>query len=486
MSDFESRLTDALSSGAEGAPDASGLAEGARRRSRRRRRTTGVVAAAAVVAAVAVPVGVVALRDGGSDNGNVAEDPSPSPGTPSDTRIETWHGIQVEVPASWGYGARSAWCTGGEAETPVVERPGGVVATIACDPTYSYGVSWVGETTMITPVNPSGEVWRYEPGDVAEYPAGAWLGYWYDDQDMVQVAAADKETVQEILDSVERVEAVDGNGCPVVDDGDAGDLADDEVAVCRYSADGQLEQSERLVGDDAEAARAAVEAVPVREGADDCANPDGEYVMLTVDGDRAEVQYSGGPCSDRGLFFGDEARELTSDVMYWALSPGWFGSVEGWVPLPDQLRTLPKPEPTEPPAEESVCPEGYFANSDFALDADNGEPMTICRMELTWEGESGGTHLLADTTELTEAESDAVRDALAAAPVMERSDFKDCRTGPGEFFLVRAGDAVPLWVYNGECGELTALTLAVNDDVVHHEVTPELLDALGSPYGLLR
>jgi hypothetical protein len=367
-----------------------------------------------------------------------------------------------------------------------VERPGGVVAMIACDPTYSYGVSWVGETTMVTPVHPSGEVWRYEAGDVAEYPAGAWLGYWYDDQDMVQVAAADKETVQDILDSVERVEAVDGNGCPVEDDGHAGDVADDEVAVCRYSADGQLEQSERLVGDDALKARDAVADAPVPTAADDCANPDGEYVALTVDGVRAEVQYSGQiACSDQGLFVGDEAHELTSDVMYWALSPGWFGSVEAWVPLPDALRKLPTSEPTEPPAEESPCPEGHFANSDFSLDPDNGEPMTVCRMELTWEGESGGTHLLADTTELSQAQSDAVRDALAAAPVMERSDFEDCRTGPGEFFLVLAGDAVPLWVYNGECGELTALTTD-GDSVIHHEVTPELLDALGSPYGVLR
>jgi hypothetical protein len=483
MSDFESRLTDALSSGAERAPDASGLARGARHRRRRRRGTAIAVAAAAVVAALAVPVGVIALGDGGSDDAGSAQDPLSSPATPSDTRIETWRDLQIEVPASWGYGSRSTWCIGDDAKTPVVEREGGVVAMIACSPTYSYGVVF-GSSAAASFAHPSGHVWQYDSGD--EYARGAWLGYWYDEDGLVQVAAGDKETVEDIIDSVQVVGSVDGNGCPVVDDGDAGDAADDEVAVCRYSAEGVLEQSERLVGDDAAAAREAVGSAPDMGGAPDCANPAGEYVVMTMGVERAEVQYSGRPCRDRGLLVGDEVRRVTGDVMYWALSPGWAGSVEGWVPLPQELRKLPAAEPTEQPVEESPCPEGYFANSDFALDPDTGEPMTVCRMELTYEGESGGTHLLADTTELTPAESDAVRAAVEAAPVMDESPFKECREGPGEFFLVLAGDAVPLWVYNGECGELSALTAAPDGGVVFHRVTDELLDALGSPYGLLR
>ena len=31
-------------------------------------------------------------------------------------------------------------------------------------------------------------------------------------------------------------------------------------------------------------------------------------------------------------------RELTEDVLYWALSPGWSGAVSGDVPLPPHLR----------------------------------------------------------------------------------------------------------------------------------------------------
>jgi hypothetical protein len=34
---------------------------------------------------------------------------------------------------------------------------------------------------------------------------------------------------------------------------------------------------------------------------------------------------------------GDE-HDLTADVLYWVLSPGWSGGVEGEVPMPDMLR----------------------------------------------------------------------------------------------------------------------------------------------------
>lgn len=139
--------------------------------------------------------------------------------------------------------------------------------------------------------------------------------------------------------------------------------------------------------------------------------------------------------------------------------------------------------PTE--SSESPCPDGVYASSDFRLDPDNGEPLVVCRFEVDWDAESGGSRLLADTTVLSEAESAAVRDAFAAAPVQKKSDFRSCSEGPGEFFLVLAGDEVPLWVYNAECGDHGVL-LDGGDRVDTREVTPELLDALGSPYGLLR
>ena len=97
MNDFESRLTEALSSGAEQAPDADGLAAGARRRSRTRRRTRVAVGIGVVVAALVVPVGVLAL--GGDDAPDrVATDPADEP--------KGWHtveheGVLVDIPGGW-------------------------------------------------------------------------------------------------------------------------------------------------------------------------------------------------------------------------------------------------------------------------------------------------------------------------------------------------------------------------------------------------
>ncbi len=197
---------------------------------------------------------------------------------------------------------------------------------------------------------------------------------------------------------------------------------------------------------------------------------------------RVEVQYAGLPCADRGLLIGDDRRQLTSDVLYWALSPGWSGVVERWVPLPADLREANTPAPPAPP----TCPDGFYANSDFALDPDPGGPMTVCRMERDWDGESGGTYLLDETVPLTAADSEEVRAALAAAPVVRSSAFRDCRTGPGEFFLVLAGETASLWLYNGTCGDQAALAVDPDGDAVERTVTPRLLDALGSPYGVLR
>lgn len=126
-------------------------------------------------------------------------------------------------------------------------------------------------------------------------------------------------------------------------------------------------------------------------------------------------------------------------------------------------------------------PDGGYANSDFRLDPDNGEPLVVCRFEVDWDGESGGSFLLAGTTMLSDGESAAVRDAVAATTEKQESKFRSCAQGPGEFFLVLAGEEVPLWVYNAECGDHGVLV-----DGGEREVTPELLEALGSPYGLLR
>ncbi len=396
--------------------------------------------------------------------------------------------MSVTVPASWGYGARSSWCAGGDAESPVVERPGAVVNLVLCEPGSSFGVT-LGSPTVISPVYESGEVWQYEAGDHSEYVPGSWLGYWYDDTRLVQVNAADEETVQAVLDSVEVVNSVDANGCPVTrQEGYPTDA--EQMSVCRYDADGQLEQSERLSAPDTAQAIAALSAAPAGNPEMPASCAEDQPARLVVDLISASVNSEvilQAPCPySPGITSGGESfQELTTDVLYWALSPGWTGSVAGEVPLPDPLRTVSTAGPTDPPVEDSPCPDGYYANSDFRLDPDNGGPMTVCRMDMSYGAESGGTLLLADTTELSQSESDAVRAAVEVAPVLAESDFRQCSTGPAEFFLVLTGESVPLWVYNGRCGDLAAVT-AGEGGPTYHAVTDELLDALGSPYGLLR
>lgn len=486
MSDFESRLTDALSSGAEGAPDASGLAAGARSRSRRRRRARLVVAAAVGVA-VAVPVGVAVLGDEGGGRPPTADDPAPAPEPDADTRIETWHDVQVEVPASWGYGARSAWCTGGDETVPVVERPGGVVPMIACTPTYSYGVSW-GSSSAISPVYPSGHVWQYEAGDIAEYAPGSWLGYWYEGDDLVQVNAADKETVQAIIDSVQVVDSVDGNGCPVTRE--EGFTTDSEqMSVCRYDAGGELEQSELLSVEDTAAAIAALNEAPPGDPGKPTTNCQGQQPerlvvdLITTDLNSEVIIQA--PCPYRpGITSGGESfQELTEDVLYWALSPGWSGGLQQGVPLPDPLRGLPTPEPAEP--ETSGACKDQIGPTDEVLVATEyveGQPTIVCRYELDWEGESGGTFLLDRVETIPESEAQRVAEAIDAAPEATPATI-ECRRGSGELFVVSAGRRTVL-VYNAECGLQGVVILGGGNG--DRETTPDLLDALGSPYGLLR
>ena len=144
----------------------------------------------------------------------------------------------------------------------------------------SFGVSFA-DASAISPAYESGHVWQYEAGDVQQYVPGSWLGYWYDGNDLVEVNAADQETVQEIIDSVQRVEERDANGCPVVDDGEAGDVADDEVS--RSAATRRAETSSRASGssaEDAAAAHAAVDAAPTDRRRQRLRDRRAEYVQL--------------------------------------------------------------------------------------------------------------------------------------------------------------------------------------------------------------
>lgn len=341
MSDFEERVAESLRAGAGSAPDALGLADGARRRARTRRRTSLAAAGVTALAVLAVPVAVVALNDDGGE-GPVAGRPTatPTPASPKpfpDGRWETWHGVTVRVPGDWDYGNQSTWCvSNGSVDTFVVDRPDDPVEAIACTPAFGYGVSFQeldtddGDQPFDWPVvTQTGETW----------PAGTLVGAHGENGVLVTVAGPDRELVADVLSTVSVYGPVDPHGCSATDDGGPGMAGAGEVPVCRYDAEGRLVQSEKLAGDDAAEAVAAVRAAPESRAWDDCKNGVDEYVVMGVEGDRVEIRYDGNTlCGDRGVFVEGVRHDFTIEVLRWALSPGWAGSLGPDVPRPDPLR----------------------------------------------------------------------------------------------------------------------------------------------------
>lgn len=355
MSDFEDRLRDALGSGADDAPDVHGLAAAARSRARARRRTTAGVVVAVAIAAIAVPLGAFALRDSGPDHSDVpvvdasnssVPETSNMPSVPDGWRTETWHDLEIRVPADWAYGALSTWCIShDEPGEPFVQRPEGAVEAIACTPSSGYGVSFIDASTAGLIQQPGAVKQVTGPSD--DYPDGAWAGYEISRSGAaVLVVTRTRALARQILESARTVDGVDSNGCApqatsMVTHDDA-----DTMSVCRYGADGWLEQSELLSGQPAVDAIAALEAAPERFYAPPCAGelggdqPQTEYAVLIASDASYTVQWTGSTCPYHGVFVGDDIRrKLTPEVMYWALSPGWSGGVDGDVPLPERLRS---------------------------------------------------------------------------------------------------------------------------------------------------
>jgi len=343
MTDVEDRLTAALRGVARDAPSATGLAEAARDRRSRRRRTTAWTSAAAVAAVVAVVGGVAMLGsgDGSPDRAPVADDPTTATtGAPIGIPVqyESWRDIQVRVPFDWGYGVLSTWCTNGSTSpgTPVVERPEGMRDMIMCtEPANGYGVMF-SDPAAFDAAEPPGKVWQYSPGDFAVYPDGAWLGYQKTDDAMAFVVAPNRADAELVLSSFERITGADVNGCSPKAANDAPAAAPPgTVRLCRYAPDGWLEQSETLASDDASNAIAALDAAPNRQPELCGVKPDQGFVQVRSADARALVGWQG--CA--GVYgWGGVNHDLTADVLYWVLSPGWAGAVGGDVPLPDKLR----------------------------------------------------------------------------------------------------------------------------------------------------
>jgi hypothetical protein len=326
MADLEDRVADGLGGTAGRAPGPGDLAAGARQRLRRRRRTTaGVVAA--VVAVVAVPVAVAGVLTG--DDGSAGGDPpGAAGGAPPGWRTETWRDLSLRVPPDWDRGGGTDWCTSGrevEDATPQVSRPGGVIPTIACSPSFGYGAHFAEPSGGELPPGTEGVVQRYR-GE--RYPDGSWIGYAATGQAAVWVVAADRTTARQVLDSTEPVAGVDAHGCATFLSM-AAPTGSDRISVCRYDAEGWLEQSELLSESDSRLAVAAVAAAPpAPPSARRCFWEELlERPAITLGSERfnATVLYEG--CHAVDPAGGVVPRELTRDVLYWALSPGWSGQV---------------------------------------------------------------------------------------------------------------------------------------------------------------
>jgi hypothetical protein len=338
MSDLEQRLADALVEGAEGAPTAPGLAVAARSRARVRRRNRLVGAAAAVALAIGVPTAIVATHGSDPDNpSRVANDPhTNSTGVPDGYRVESWHDASVTVPETWEYGALEAWCAGGGSlDTPRVSRPGGANEAIACNPLAGYGIAF----QQID--NTDDFQWPVVQQDAdAGWPPGAYVGGRGIGGVLVMVSAPTEAAGLDVLATMRAIGPEgDANGC-TSQRGEAppGDVPEGAMTVCRYGEDGLLEQSELLTGEDTDRAVAALGAAPTAPDGPGCA-PDATAVAPLVRLRTADIHANvdlGGDCPTvHGL---GPDRELTPDVLYWALSPGWSGSFPDGVPVPKELR----------------------------------------------------------------------------------------------------------------------------------------------------
>jgi hypothetical protein len=338
MSDLETRLSEALHDGAAGAPSAVGLAAAARSRARARRRTR--VGAAGVVAALAigVPTAVVATRGGSGDSDphrsgrSVATDPQAG-GTqlPAGFHYESWHDVSVLVPDSWVYGSVGQWCVDDNLpDGPRIDRPGGVSTQVLCTPQSGPGV------TFQEVDNTDDFEWPLTQQDPKSWPADVWVGAHGIGGVLVQVALPDRDLAQQILDSVRHNDVLDPNGCPV-DTGSDPAFPADSMAVCRYDGQGQLEQSEALTGSDLKRADEALRLAASERGGMSCSTD--APVLQTI--------RMASAATDATLVLTDDCAELSlqgavealgPDVLYWALSPGWSGSVPAGVSLPSVLR----------------------------------------------------------------------------------------------------------------------------------------------------
>jgi len=355
MSDRLEELLPGALSRHEGDDDGvAGLAAGARVRAARRarRRTAGVVVAAAIAVA-AVPTALALTGSSPSvepaptppTTSELAPTPTPTPDpAPGGTRVESWRNLTVSVPSGWGYGGGSDWCASSDPR-PGISRPEDAVDDILCTPESSYGLHFI-DGSAINWARDSGDVWQYgwdSPDQVKMYPEDAWLGHFRAGGHALMVVAPDEATARAVIGSARGISAFDANGCSPGDrDEPVGER--DRWSVCRYDADGWLVQSELLTVEESEQFLTAVQAAPLQQEIEPCGEPvvpapSGRIVVSNgSDLGSMSVVFESLCPGENGVYLSGTVRELTADVLYWVLSPGWSGGVDTSVPLPEELR----------------------------------------------------------------------------------------------------------------------------------------------------
>jgi DNA-directed RNA polymerase specialized sigma24 family protein len=362
------RVGRALRQYADAAPPVLAAAERAtvRARGRRRRR----VAAMSVAAALVLPAVAWAV----SSAGPALEAPTPDAQGLVATRPhvggwrwESWGGVEVQVPRSWGSADLTQWCAEHGTSGPAVDRPelrsGHVLCSLYDDgrPTYTAGLlmRWAASSPRLSraDVAPDATTRIFTLGDVT-----------------LTLVDVDPAVGDAILDSAQVIGARDHQGCrPVQRLGGAGFLADGptaalrsgvgpaaSVSVCRYGFGGgwsgtRLISSHRLSGAAADRVVAALRAAPTMRmpgRSTRCHVPEREFAVLELwpadDGGSPVsapasllVRYDG--CRGHGLYDGVAVRRLTPGVLRPITVSPWSGAV-----APD-LRPLVRRESARAP-----------------------------------------------------------------------------------------------------------------------------------------
>jgi hypothetical protein len=208
-----------------------------------------------------------------------------------------------------------------------------VANSILCDPASTYGITFQEidnrDDFRWPTVAQTGHSWPAENAVGGRGIGGV----------LVMVATPTPEVADIVLSSMREIGPQgDPNGCQARYTPGSANPPEGGLSVCRYDENGALEQSEALFGEDAGDAVQALQAAPEPGECADTSQGSQPHQIVVLDGAGISATVdlvSGCP----RVTVDGQVRELTPDVVYWALSPGWSGSVPDGVSLPSELRS---------------------------------------------------------------------------------------------------------------------------------------------------